>query len=445
MSESFRFSGGAYIKLCLRMGAACCVAARDKTITSSTSADILHRNIRYSPTWSFRWDHRGRVAGEETAVAWFPDGISRNDRSDIKYESAYASEEGSPLDSFPRHTWQKSPVSEGTTAGNVRTPTSDHSISRDVSMDVNLEQVKESADSQEVSHPSPAKLALSLPSTSSLTASPLSSQSHLYPSGSTTAKWPCHSPGHPLLRQASDSRIPGLKSVNGYSVREERSVTPCWSNESTVGSGVGSSDGWSMNAFSELMATSHKERWSFDSESLGFNHEKIARSSSRVSASSSVDMQTCGVCSKLLSELCVVAVLTCGHLYHADCLENITAEINKYDPACPVCTLGEKKTHKLSERALKSEMESKARNNKRWKNRIVDSNLDSNSVVLDRHKGSGYEGKGPKMASSSSLKSSSGKPFLKRHFSFGSKGSRSLSENHSTWKKGFFWPKSSKT
>lgn len=100
------------------MGAACCVAARDKTITSSTSADILHRNIRYSPTWSFRWDHRGRVAGEETAVAWFPDGINRNDRSDVKYESAYASEEGSPLHSFPRHT------SEGTTSGNVRTPTS---------------------------------------------------------------------------------------------------------------------------------------------------------------------------------------------------------------------------------------------------------------------------------------------------------------------------------
>lgn len=258
-------------------------------------------------------------------------------------------------------------------------------------------------------------------------------------------KWPRHSPGHPLLRQVSDSRIPGLKSLNGYTVREERPAIPSWSNESTGGSGVGSSDGWSMHAFSELMATSHKERWSFDNEPWGFNHDKIARSSSRISASSSVDLQTCGVCSKLLSELCVVAVLTCGHLYHADCLENITAEINKYDPACPVCTLGEKKTHKLSERALKAEMESKARHNKRSRNRIMDSNLDGDSVGLDRLKGSGYELRGPKMAPSSSMKNSLGKPFLRRHFLFGSKGSRSLSESHSTWKKGLFWAKSSKT
>lgn len=114
----------AYINSYLRMGSACCVAARDKNIVSGSGNDILHRNIRYSPTWSFRWDHRGRVAGEDTSVTWFSDGIRENDESEIKYGSAYPSEEGSPLDSFPRHTWQKSPVSEGTTGGNVRTPTS---------------------------------------------------------------------------------------------------------------------------------------------------------------------------------------------------------------------------------------------------------------------------------------------------------------------------------
>ncbi|KAJ0076879.1 hypothetical protein Patl1_36489 [Pistacia atlantica] len=427
------------------MGSACCVAARDKRITSGVGSELLHRNVRHSPTWSFRWDNRGRVAGEETSVTWFSDGISRNDGSDIKYESAYASEEGSPLDSCPRGTWQKSPVSEGTTAGNVRTPNSDQSISRNVSMDVSLEQIKESSESPAVSHPSPPKLSFSVPSTSSLLASPLSSQHHLYPTSSSTPKWPHHSPGHPLLRQVSDSRISGLKSLNGYSVSEERPVIPSWSNESTGGSHAGSSDGWSMHAFSELMATSHKERWSFDNESLGFSHEKITRSSSRISAAASVDKQTCGVCSKLLSELAVVAVLTCGHVFHAECLENITAEIHKYDPACPVCILGEKKTLKLSEKALKSEMESKARSNKRSRNRIMDSNLDRNSFMLDHLKSSQNEGKSSKIASTSSMKSSLGKPFLMRHFSLGSKGSRSPSENHSTWKKGLFWTKSSKT
>lgn len=105
------------------MGSACCVAAREKTITNGSNSEILHRNIRYSPTWSFRWDHRGRVAGEETSISWFSDGISRNEGSENKYESAYVSEEGSPLEHFRRRASHKSSISEGTT-GNVRTPAS---------------------------------------------------------------------------------------------------------------------------------------------------------------------------------------------------------------------------------------------------------------------------------------------------------------------------------
>ncbi|BFG41464.1 hypothetical protein CerSpe_277380 [Prunus speciosa] len=437
------------------MGSACCVAARDKTITNRANSEVLHRNIRYSPTWSFRWDNRVGVAGEETSVSWFSDGISRNDGSEVKFESACVSEEGSPLVHFRRHTGQKSSISEGT-AGHVRTPTSDRSISRNISMDASLEQAKESTESPTVSYPSPTKLSVSLPSTSSLSASPLSSQCHLPPASSTPLRWPRCSPGHQLLRQVSDGRVPGNKSPNSCSISEDRARLPSWSNESARGSRGGSSDSWSMHAFSELMATSNRERWSFDSESFGFNREKITRSSSRISASPPVDLQTCGVCSKLLTEksswsgqkiianneLSVVAVLICGHVYHAECLENMTSEINKYDPACPLCTFGEKQIHKLSEKALKAEMDLKARN-KRSRNRVLD--LDSDSVVFDRLKSSsGHQGKGPKMGSSSSMRSSSGKPFLRRHFSFGSKSTRALSENHSTRKKGFFWAKSSK-
>lgn len=105
------------------MGAACCVAVREKTITNTSNSDILHRNIRHSPTWSFRWDHRGRVAGEETSMSWFSDAVSRNDGSEAKLESAYVSEEGSPLEHFQRRTSHKSSVSEGA-AGHVRTSAS---------------------------------------------------------------------------------------------------------------------------------------------------------------------------------------------------------------------------------------------------------------------------------------------------------------------------------
>lgn len=105
------------------MGSACCVAAREKTITNGSNGEAINRNIRYSPTWSFRWDHRGRVAGEETSISWFTDGLSRNDGPEIKYESAYGSEEGSPLEHFRRRISQKSSVSDGGTA-NMRTPAS---------------------------------------------------------------------------------------------------------------------------------------------------------------------------------------------------------------------------------------------------------------------------------------------------------------------------------
>lgn len=37
------------------------------------------------------------------------------------------------------------------------------------------------------------------------------------------------------------------------------------------------------------------------------------------------------------SEPSVVAVLVCGHLYHARCLEDKTSEEESFDPPCPVC------------------------------------------------------------------------------------------------------------
>ena len=230
-----------------------------------------------------------------------------------------------------------------------------------------------------------------------------------------------------------------------------------WSNESTRDSNGGSSDCWSIPAFPEFMPSFHRERWSMDSEQLSFIDEKIARSSSQFSASPSIDIKTCGVCSRLLTEksswgsqkiiatneLAVVAVLICGHVYHAECLENMTPEFNKYDPACPVCTFGEKQTQKLSERALRAEMDLKARN-KRSRNRVVYSDLDGGCIVSDGQKSDGFEVKGLKNISSSSMKNSLVKPLLRRHFSFGSKGAKLLSENHSKRKKGFFWSKSMK-
>ncbi|KAI5673151.1 hypothetical protein M9H77_13515 [Catharanthus roseus] len=434
------------------MGSACCVAAKDRTVASGSTSEILHRNVRHSPSWSFRWDNRVRVVGEETSLNWISDGISQNGRSNIKpgptIETTYASEEGSPLDSFRSLVWQKSPVAEGNT-GHMRLPAGDPSGT------TNATEIKESTGSPAVSCSSPVKLSPSAPSVSSLSTSPLSSRSHQLPASSTPSRWPRRSPGHQLLRQVSDSLIPTIKSPT-LSVSEDASsfVLPGWSHESTRGSHGGSSDSWSIPTFPDMVTPSRRERWSFDSETLGFVRDKITRSSGR-SSGHPIELQTCGICAKLLTEksswgsqkiiatneLAVVAVLICGHVYHAECLENMTPDINKYDPACPVCTFGEKQAFKMSEKALKAEMDLKYR--KRSRNRIADSDLNGDLAIFDRQKSSGHEGRGPKMSSSSSLKRSLTRPFLRRHFSFGSKGSRSL-ENHSSWKRGLFWAKSSK-
>lgn len=103
------------------MGAACCVASKDKhkTIQSGSTTEILQRNIRHSPTWSFRWDHRRRVAGEDTSINWLSDGVSQNDGTEDKNDSANKPEDGITMQNNQRHVEQKLPISEGT-SGHAR-------------------------------------------------------------------------------------------------------------------------------------------------------------------------------------------------------------------------------------------------------------------------------------------------------------------------------------
>ncbi|KAI4375697.1 hypothetical protein MLD38_013535 [Melastoma candidum] len=175
----------------------------------------------------------------------------------------------------------------------------------------------------------------------------------------------------------------------------------------------------------------------------------ICKASSHISASTSSGVQACGFCLKSLTErsswigqklianneLPVVAVLICGHVYHADCLEAMTLDINKYDPACPVCTLGERRTFEMSEKALVLETESSVKRERRSRNQGVDSEA---SWELDRLRISGSKG------SSSASRSPSPRPFFRRHFSFGSRGSRTLTEVRPNQRRGLFWTMSSK-
>ncbi|KAI3911648.1 hypothetical protein MKW92_007040 [Papaver armeniacum] len=273
-------------------------------------------------------------------------------------------------------------------------------------------EVKDITETPTVADPSSSKLAFSIPSTPFFT---------VPKSTSTPSRRARRSPGHQLLREVPDSRIWGLK---------QSFVLSTCSNDLTLGSHGGSSDGWSMRTFSELVASSQRERWSFDSESLGSSRGKLTRSDSQPLSSPSIDLRACGICSKLLAErsswgsteLPVVAVLICGHAFHAECLESMTSQNDRYDPPCPICIGGGKHL----------------RFNRISRNRVMDSDVDGDSVVSNQRR---REGKAPKLTGPySSRRSSFAGPFLRRHFSLGMKSTRSLeiSESSSSRRKGFW-------
>ncbi|CAO2841162.1 unnamed protein product [Amaranthus hypochondriacus] len=79
-------------------------------------------------------------------------------------------------------------------------------------------------------------------------------------------------------------------------------------------------------------------------ESAFWRPERIRSSTSVIQAiSPDVVRMTCGVCQKSLrrkpsEELSIAAVLVCGHIFHAECLEQRTQVEDKRDPPCPICS-----------------------------------------------------------------------------------------------------------
>ncbi|CAL5427991.1 unnamed protein product [Camellia sinensis] len=209
--------------------------------------------------------------------------------------------QGSPLGNFVTPTSQKSPLHEGPSA-NLMTPLADITLASNENA-----KVQTSIQSLEIVDSSAPRVSLSVPSSSSFsmpTVDPSSSQTCSLPANSTQARRARQSPRHQLLRQLSDSRILGLKSPNSNLPSEGRLsflLSTC-SDELTIGSQGGSSDGWSTRTFSELVASFQRERCSFDSDFLGSGQGKLSEFSSTLSYSPSFDLQTCGVCSKLLTQ-----------------------------------------------------------------------------------------------------------------------------------------------
>ncbi|NP_001168244.1 putative RING zinc finger domain superfamily protein isoform X1 [Zea mays] len=428
------------------MGANCCIAAKERTQPCITPLEVsAYRNVRHSPSWSFRWDNRTHIEDIMEIPTLFSNHSSGSIRPDTKSGSIAPTEgfsNGNSLGTSPSNVshgtkWHKSDKKMEASKVTMADPRADHPTASNSSLEAKL--FRKSLDMSSVA--SDLKTSGSVPSTPPLVsrADPSSSRGHSQPTDSDSMKKARRSPGYQLYRQVSDSKIPSLRSLNEISSPEGRPsssmLSVCSNDLSAAGSYAESSDGWSMRTFSEMVATSQRERWSLDSELLGSISSKVTRTSASNSTTLPPEQEVCKLCLKLLKErstwnaqeLAVVAVLLCGHVYHADCLDSITTEADKYDPPCPVCTHGEKCTVKLF-----GKLESKVKN-KIPKNVAADINPDGNS---NKHQKKGR--REPRLGTSSSMKVPFSRPFLRRHFSIGSRPPRSVSETDSTRKKGFW-------
>ncbi|XP_078428312.1 uncharacterized protein LOC144700715 [Wolffia australiana] len=372
------------------MGANCCTPTKGKALSFGTSTQFsTHRNVSYSPSWSLRWDNRTHIedlgAASERSILGNSGNsrhIGREAKSQTDAEADGLSDGGSVLGSSGTPSWPKAPVDEE--VGRQKVNEEDPHISFSCS--------------SEGGHPK---------ALDSLREEPSSSMTH-----------------QSNLVEPSSSRNPRHGYFSLFKTpHEDSSVPSLCSNDLSHG---GSSDGWSMRMFSELVATSQKERYSFDSESISSCQSKITQSDGHhLSYSPAGD--SCGICSKLLKERCpwsyrkiisngsrsssIIAVLVCGHAFHAECLENVTGDADKYDPPCPICGGLEK----FGSAVLKSEVRLR---NKVSKRAVAD--LYSDSKFIEGYKFPGMSSTGPAADSNSGFMGF-GKPFLKRHFSIGSR------------------------
>ncbi|KAK1298127.1 hypothetical protein QJS10_CPB14g00056 [Acorus calamus] len=413
------------------MGGVCCVAAQEKTVVSRTHTveAIDGRPERHSPSWSFRWENCTPVEGVADDLVQPPNRNSGCSGLEIKVggdmETGGISDRGSPMDSFQTLSWQKSPTSEGT-PGNYAAGALDLSIESNCSTEEN-DFTKSTSAITKYSVSTPSTFTPSAISKMATAFALCPSRSRSLPTDpSSSRKSRCSPSHHRFSRQASDSRLPLSKSPNEG----------------------GSSDGWSMRAFSELVTASSSqmdERWSTESER-----------SPCMDIGKRADTQTCGVCSKPLrskspwsaqkivavasNELSVVAVLACGHVYHAECLEHATPEADRFDPPCLTCRVGERSSSS-SKQPKRAESEARLRN-KISRIGVVDAEPEvGDDAVVEAGR---QKGKGPKMGVSFSMKGSFRRPpFLRRHFSVGPRPDRPELESSGgsgeSRKKGFLW------
>lgn len=471
------------------MGSVCCVAGRPRDLLTNEGGRIGLRephwqsNVGLSTSTYPHWDVK--LQGEDDVTALSSMRLQRTLSSNSggsrvassrfsTHQNGNVRNEGSPSDSFRASKWSNSP-------GHVRNA-EDFGSQPDLVSSPSITQTSSkegghSAGSSTVSNTPEATPPHLSDSNFSSTRSKSQSSSRRRSIGGNLffSRRPHHSSGHPLLRQVSDSRIHARNAPNSSPVplfegRHSFKLSGS-SGDSTVGPHGGASDCWSMQTFSDLVASSRRERlrwtdasspsdfrWAPGRESMDratLAAERIrVNSSQAASGPSGGDVQACGICSKLLTQrspwsaqkmvasndLCVTAVLVCGHVYHAECLEQVTPEACSLDPSCPVCSASENDVSKGQK--LVGQVNVCKNNSKDFSSNCQFSRNKLSRIGVANDDVTTYEGlsnfksfksksclsinDGMKLPSSSNEKSFLNKSFSKKHFFFRGKSSKTL-------------------
>ncbi|KAJ4972860.1 hypothetical protein NE237_006034 [Protea cynaroides] len=130
---------------------------------------------------------------------------------------------------------------------------------------------------------------------------------------------------------------------------------------------------WSASGVPDFDATTLQRealRWSSASSSIDFADVSEQLDSEKIASSCNLtESFRCGLCDRLLSQkspwssrrivrsgdMPVTGVLSCCHVFHADCLEKTIPKTQKLDPPCPLCVRSEEiMTEKLAFSSLRN-------------------------------------------------------------------------------------------
>lgn len=95
------------------MGANCCIAAKQRPQPCIIPVEVsAYRNVRHSPSWSFRWDNRTHIEDIMEIPTFLSNHSSGSIRPETKSGSIAPTEGfsngGSPSELFHKVKWQKS-------------------------------------------------------------------------------------------------------------------------------------------------------------------------------------------------------------------------------------------------------------------------------------------------------------------------------------------------